>query len=111
MFRLCFVLIVSLFFIGCASQQLPVYSKSETLLVIPKSNNNTSLETWFREYYVLIEPVDQNINVKPFRVWLKNDRADYVIAKSIPSGSYRISKLKWKTNYGWRGTRALGEGY
>lgn len=96
---------------GCATHSIPPYSAEQTLLVIPKNNENTSLESWFRKYYVVLESLDKDPAFEPVNIWLNNNNEDFVVVNSIPEGSYAIRKIKWKVNSGWRSIKSMDEGY
>lgn len=104
-------LVFSLLLSACSSLDIPPPSEARTLLVIAKSTQNKSFDSWARRYSIELEKLDGQSAGNITEVWFDNNRETFALESELEPGRYSVNRLKWISAAGWRFTQAMGEGY
>jgi|GEM_PF-6481190 len=106
--------LVFVFFIlslsACSSIQIAPYDQNSTLLVIPKSHENSSMESWSRTWKFDVRSLGETSDIN-FDVWFSNSSDAYIAINDLPPGRYEVGAMKFKMASRWRSTSANDDGY
>lgn len=105
------VLILLMFCTACSSLDVPPRADAQTLLVIAKTTQNKSFDSWARRYSVELKKLDGDSAGETTEVWFDNNRQIFTLEAGLEPGRYTVTRLKWISAAGWRFNQAMGEGY
>jgi len=93
---------------GCASTQLPKNNGNNAVLIIPKSNVNSTSEEWACRYKLAISQLMNSSGeyekIEGMKtISIDNDASSYILVDDLPSGNYKIDKVIRQWNPKWRG--------
>jgi len=101
---------------GCASPQLPKNNGDNAVLIIPKSNVNSTTEQWSCRYSLVIS---QSMNssgeyerIEGIRtISIDNNNSSYILIDDLPSGNYKIDKIIRTWSPQWRSVGVSNNNY
>ncbi|MFT6909937.1 MAG: hypothetical protein ACJAS1_006664 [Oleiphilaceae bacterium] len=99
-------ILLALILNGCANHQLPNYDGNSSVLIIPKSNVNSTIEAWASRFSLEItrtlnsdgayESDEYNKTIS-----VSNDKNTYLLIDDLPNGKYYISGITRHLNSKW----------
>jgi len=96
---------------GCVSNTLPKNLNESGLLIIPKTVKNDSIKPWARRYMLVVAKLEGGRLTEIDKVNIANNNENFQLVSNLSTGEYEFTRMTWAMSGGWRGTKAMDEGY